>query len=313
LQHIPPAFSTLHPAIYSTIKNEGIYLNILKTYAKGCLGLAIQPETIHWVKRQSLQIKAWGCHRLPAGIFADGKVKHWNALQTELALMVAQHQLQQLPTTIALPTTLVRMQKLILAQDLSEQAIETEIYLHMQRELPGMTDTLYADFAIFPSALPTMQEIYFTVTRQEYITRYKTCVNAAGLQLKIIDIDSYALQRAVLQHLPQSVPSSTIICADINFMTLTLSDERTIITYQSRPWREGLAWLQLSLQTLRANIQHIVVCAHPEQAQLIQAEISQFSPIQYINPQTIFPSHEQKSAMSYLTAYGLTLREVPAW
>ena len=101
--------------------------------------------------RQRHHIKYLVSHPLPLGIFADGKIKQWELLQWQLIELGEKYLWHGTAAGLALPASLARIQHIQLPAGLSDSEIETEVYLHIQRDLPGITDTLCADFTVSPA------------------------------------------------------------------------------------------------------------------------------------------------------------------
>lgn len=171
----------------------------LSFYRKAQIGLDIQPDAIRFAqlskRRQRYRIHQLASHVLPPGIFVDGKIKQWDTLQWQLMALGEKYHWQGVAAGIALPINLVRMQQIQLPAGLSDSEMETQVYLHIQRDLP-MTDTLCADFTAVASQIDNRVDVHFTAARQEYVSQYTACVAASGLQVKLMDVDVYAKQRA---------------------------------------------------------------------------------------------------------------------
>lgn len=166
------------------------------------IGLDIQADKIRFVeikkpaKKSSYQIIHLGEYVVTETIFSEGKIKHWEELKIILQKLATQYQWRGVKAALAMPAHLVRSQSIQVPAGLTEGEIEIEVYLHLQRDLPGITDTLCADFMVAAQKNADFLEVYFTAARQEYVSQYVECVNAAGLFVKLVDIETDAVTRA---------------------------------------------------------------------------------------------------------------------
>lgn len=164
------------------------------------LGLDINPESIRFValtqRNKRYRILQFGSEQVAQNIFIDNKIKEWPLLQDQLTTMCEKYHWRGKAAALALPVNLVRRQQIQLPKGLSETELETQVYLHIQRDLPGMTDTLCADFTVIPSDQSHVVNVHFTAARQEYVAQYAECVNAAGVNVKLMDVDVDAIARA---------------------------------------------------------------------------------------------------------------------
>lgn len=171
--------------------------------SRSFIGLDIQATCMRMLQVKSSRY-GWVGERiaerkLPAEICVEGKIKHWDLLRAALIEWVNAERLTGMRAAIQVPAQLVHMQRIQLPRGLSATDILTEIRMKVKRDLPGMTDALSIDFNEVSLSATTdndYMEVIFTVCRQAYLLRYKECVEASGLHVKIIDVDAYALLRA---------------------------------------------------------------------------------------------------------------------
>lgn len=176
-------------------------LNLNPFSKPSLVGLDIQPHGMRLVQlkksRCGFLLERTATAALPGNVFGEGKIKCWDILHSALAEFVQAQGIHGLAAAIHLPANLVRMQRIQLPSGLLDEDIEAEIYEHIQRDLPGMHDALCIDFAVLSQNKAGYSNIFFAATRQGYLSQYMECVNRAGLKVKIIDVDIYALKRAV--------------------------------------------------------------------------------------------------------------------
>lgn len=287
-------------------------------------GLAIAPDGLHLVqlakRRQGFHLEKCLQQALPPGLMVDGKIADFASLQMLLREFAGQ---AGIPTSVAtcLPANLVRVQCLDLPSGLSEADCEAEIILHLQRELPGMTERLCLDFHSLFSSLPEENKIQFVAARYEYVSAYQACLAAAGWTVRVLEVDIFSIIRAVLFAYPALISNQKYAILRISSRQAVLAackgDE--VLGYQhweetsqglsSQSLREWLAWCGQAYQ--RHGIQELAVCGEKKCAEEAgEALVSKW------NCRLGFPDfHERLTGMNEadLIACGLAMREAPAW
>lgn len=163
------------------------------------MGMDIRPDAIHLMQlkksKRGLSISHLSTHPIAENFFYEGKIKHWQSFSLQLSSIVEAYSLEKRPVAIYLPLHLVRIDHLTLSSHLSEADIITEIHHWARKTLPGVSDALCVDFTVQQPIQSFDITVKFTIAREEYVTQYVNAVNAAGLEVKIVDIDLYALSR----------------------------------------------------------------------------------------------------------------------
>lgn len=163
------------------------------------VGLDIRPENLYLVQlkkhRRQWFIKEFVHSVLSPQTLIDGRITDWDEVVATLTPLVESRGLKGMPAAISLPQTNVHLQELSLPLGLDGSGIEAEIKLALQHDFPGLVDMFALDYFILPGS--NDMKVVYVVTRQEDVAQYVAAINATGLQLKIIDVDHYALERFV--------------------------------------------------------------------------------------------------------------------
>ncbi len=194
-----------------------------------CIGLEVQAHEIRFIQLKKLKrtyrLEQAIREQIPAGILLEGKISDWQRLSSMMAEWVRLLNWQGLQAAILLPSSLVRMQQIQVSAALKDQAIENEIEAQVRRDLPGMHEALSMDYTVL-SRDANGADIFFSVTRQDYLAKYIDCVNAAGLRVKIADIDIYALTRFM-----QAALSLSLQQGEIGAMTFVTKEMTRLIIF----------------------------------------------------------------------------------
>jgi Tfp pilus assembly PilM family ATPase len=253
---------------------------------------------------------------LPPDIFAEGKVKRWQALKHILSELVSAQEVAGMPAAICLPENLVRRQRVQLPLRSRTDDIQDLVNVHLQRDLPGMTDALCVDFVELRKAGQAYVEVGIAAARQEYLAQYEECVKDAGLAVNIVDVDIYAIQRAMCFGMQQV--NALLYCVDGSASLIGFNDE-DIMLYQQ--WdidstKEGLRTLYQQVQHYLSAQQHFKVHG------LVTGGLSEWID-EAADSWSVCPIHKMTTLFDrgvthvkpeeFVVAIGLAMREVPRW
>ena len=294
------------------------------------MGLDIQPDAIRLVKlkkiRHRYHVECIIVIDIPRDIFADGKIRQWSLLRDLLLEVIAANHLHGLPAAINLPSSLVRMQNIQLPYGLSDAEIMMEVDGYVRRDLPGMQEALCIDFSIKSHHDTGVMEVFFAATKEEYLLQYVDCVNATGLDVKVVDVDIHALHRAVSFDLRQSgdmIGAHAMLYITQVSASLIVFDAHEILYHQHWDFSSMPGMLKknvdLYLATNRITLHKLILGGTREGIARISEDAGQHwkMPVHFPNPftqmilteevDTTFLTH----APGLMIACGLAMREMP--
>lgn len=300
------------------------------------VGIDIQSDYVRLIQlvkiKQGFLIERFAAYSLPTGVFAEGKVKQWDVLSSLLSEWVHLWGLKNQPVALTLSAHLVRMQRMQVPVGLPPREIEAEIRAQLTRDFPGMTDALAIDYTE-SMRQAGYSDLLFVATRQEYLLQYVNCIKAAGLNVKIVDVDIYALKRAVSFDLSQSVSVNenvALLYTTHRSILLVMFNQYEILFYQQWEKKETHDFLvefknrlQIFYATIgNVRIHRLIVCAMaayltwlPQAlAELWEGEVCYpqlFRHFQYAP--TIDAQFLAQQASDFLIACGAAMREIPRW
>lgn len=218
------------------------------------IGLDIQVDGFRLIERSlNRGIKKLLYQPFPSSVYQDGRVVDWQVVRIMLAKWVVSLRLSAKKTVLALPANVVRMQKMQLPVGLNAVDIKAEIATQLHRDLPGLQEKLIIDF-ITPNAKTSTgyTDIFFAATKEALLMPYVECVRAAGLRVSAVDIDLYALKRAMCEAEPSvMILQVTSRCAQL----VVFQDEEIVFHEQSDMSASVISWLENVLLT----VQHLSV------------------------------------------------------
>ena len=339
-QHFPSiSYDPLRPLFIPIIIQAGVILFKKHPFrSRSLLGLDIQPDMARLVQlkggRQGHQIERIAMRPMPANIFTAGKIQEWDVLSAVLAEWFELLGIKQQPAAISLPMSVVRVQRLLLPASLQAADIKAAITTHLQLDMPGLNEPLSIDFSVLPHASSGYVDVLFAAVREGYLSSYVECMQMAGLSVKVVDVDLYALMRVV------NVTESTYAVLHVkNKVTeFIVFSQQEVIFHQQWETGELTRWteqLNDNLQRYVAmsdgkELQKIVVCgaeayvnAGEPSFRGLTAESSAVNCTNYkattldsaVKPRNDGASTTNNNVIEsdYLVAYSLAMRALPPW
>jgi type IV pilus assembly protein PilM len=196
-------------------------LRLFRFLSRQSVGLDIQPEGICLVQLEKkggrYSIKHHVAESLPVGLYHEGRVVDWARLSACLKRFVKAQCIDGASVAFALPVHLLKMQQVILPEGICDDEIKMEIEARLLRETSEQDSAWCVDFAL-TSRQQGYIEVLFAAMPQEELSRYISCLQSAGLQIKIIDVDIFAIKRAVTTLFSKEI---TDINAGLTFLNET--------------------------------------------------------------------------------------------
>lgn len=222
--------------------------------SKTIIGLDIQVDGFRLVERSlGRGIKKLLYQPFPSSIYQERRVIDWQTLRLMLTKWVVSLRLSAKKTALALPANVVRMQKMQLPVGLNAVDIKAEIAAQLHRDLPGLQEKLAIDF-ITPNTHESTgyTNIFFAATKEALLLPYLECVKAAGLIVSAVDIDLYALKRAMCK----AAASAMILQVNSRGAQLVVFQDEEIVFHEQYDVSFSLiSWLENVLMA----VQHLSV------------------------------------------------------
>jgi len=159
------------------------------------LGIDIQLNHISIVGTRQQKLDKFINYALEAPILGDGKIVNWEMLKQFLLTFISQEKLKKPMATVSLPIAQVHQKSLRLPAGLEQHTILLEVQKHIQHEMSWIKEPLAMDFYLDKSN-EAFWEAQIYVSRRSYIEQLSRVFTEAGVNLRRIDIDAYAINRA---------------------------------------------------------------------------------------------------------------------
>lgn len=191
------------------------------------VGLDIGANFIKLLKINStdspFKIENFAIEPTPAGAIVKGVIKDAAAIGTILKSMFQQQELTETHVALAIPRSAVIIKNIMIDSRLTPDEIESRAWIEANRHFPELVGNIYLDFMISdPTAQNTGQlELTLYACRKEQVDPYLDVLQAGSLTPQIVDINSFALERALTAATRNTPPSETIALLNIDFTLST--------------------------------------------------------------------------------------------
>lgn len=212
-------------------------LNLRQQSTAGMAGLDITPGAIKLVKINRLEnpflVENAAISTLAPGLVVKDEIKDSNAVATAIKDLVRKADLVAKDIALAIPRSLAFIKNITIDSRLTQNEIETRAWIEANRHFPDLVGDIYLDFAVLgPSLEDSSQlELMLVACRKEQIKPYFELLRQSGLNAKIVDIDSYALERALALISPPQNTSDAIALLNLgtHLSTLIVVDKGNLV------------------------------------------------------------------------------------
>jgi len=147
------------------------------------------------------RLERYASEPLPKGAILDGNIENIEQVSDTIRKLLKKSGSSSKNVAVAMPAAAVITKKIFLPATLSDQALEVQVESEASQYIPFSMDEVSLDFCVIgPAANQEDVEVMLAASRKEKIEDRVAVVQAAALQAKVMDIESYAA-RAAMQRL----------------------------------------------------------------------------------------------------------------
>lgn len=177
---------------------------------------------------------------LPPGTIVKNEIKEPDVVTQVLKATLYQADIKTKNIAIAIPRSSTIIKNINIDNRLSADEIETRAWIEANHHFPDLVGDSYLDFAIVgPSSQDENQlELMLVACRKDIIKPYIEIAKNTDLNLKIVDVNSFALERA-LSLISASEPNHETIGLlnfDIDLSTLIVIQNEKLIYAHDEPF-----------------------------------------------------------------------------
>lgn len=184
-------------------------LKLFKSKHRSVLGIDISSTSVKVIEisRTGDQycVEGYGRVILPENVMEGNVIKDVDAVATSIKNLLTSANLTCKQVACAVPESAAISKVIQINDGLSEQEIEELVITEADKYIPYPIDEINIDFNVLgPSAKNSaMVDVLIVASRTENVTNRIEAMNRAGLEAKIVDVESYAVERAAQMLIPE--------------------------------------------------------------------------------------------------------------
>jgi type IV pilus assembly protein PilM len=288
------------------------------------VGLALHQDRISMVKlSRSRQINS-----LEAFAIASFKKDGNEELLHIIKKLVNEMRAENVCVAMALAASNVINKRIRLPSCLTEAEREADIASNLNHYFPGVNESLNVDF-VSVDCHKEEDDLLLVAARREQVNAAVTMAEQAKLRVRVIDVDVYAIARAMT-----SIPAHELIVVldiDVNVAQLILITHGIVTSVHPIPMshdhdllvqqlKRGILLFSTSMPT--SKIKEIILTGKrsyfPKIKQLVQDELQMDVSLSHVFKRANLSTSLDSSSLylhepELLVAYGLALRSFPRW
>ncbi len=179
----------------------GGFLKFFRQSATSIIGLDIGTHSIKLVELggslASPKVIAWGLIKTPANAFAENAITNVDLLADAVRNLMVQAGASSQTAAVAISSSHAITKIIGMPADISELELEEQVNIEALHFVPYPIDEVNIDFEVIGRSASNEREndVLLVACRRTIVDEYIDLVEAADLQLKYVDIDTYALER----------------------------------------------------------------------------------------------------------------------
>lgn len=207
-------------------------LGLIKKKSNTLLGIDISSTTVKLLELSRsgnrYKVEAYAVEPLPPSAVVEKNIVELEGVGQALEKVLARSRTSLKQTAVAVAGSAVITKIIEMDAGLDDAEMEEQIKLEADQYIPYPLDEVAIDFEVQgPSARnPDRVEVLLAACRRENVDIREAALALAGLDVKIVEVEAYAMERAcelVIGQLDSGDQSPTIAVIDIGATMMTLS------------------------------------------------------------------------------------------
>jgi type IV pilus assembly protein PilM len=222
------------------------------------LGIDISTTAIKVLQLEALgkgyQVSAYATASLAKGVVTNGGIEKLASVVDALERCLTRCGVNVKQAAIAMPTQAVTSRVLVFPDDYAEQSIYEQIEADAHLHIPFPLEEVRFDFSkIGPNKNKGDVDVLLAAARREQVDGRINAVEAVGLNSKVVDIESYCIQRCIAQSarlMPKKGKGLILAHLDIGATTTTLTvvQDDAILFQREQPFGGHQLTLEIAKQ-----------------------------------------------------------------
>lgn len=168
-------------------------------------------------------LKKFGMAQVPPGAIVEGRIVDMEGVANTIRTLFKTHKIKEKNVAISTGGHSVVI-KTINTAKLPEKELQTNIYSEAEQYIPYDIDDVNIDYQIFGESefSPDQMNVLLVAVKKDVVAEYIELITMAGLNAKIIDVDTFALQN-IYETLPDSESSEVTMLLDVGASKTSLN------------------------------------------------------------------------------------------
>ena len=188
----------------NNVVNNGFYGGFLKLFgskSKAVIGIDVGTHSIKLVELAGSyaapRVIAWGVEPLPAGAFSENTITDAEAVAQALNSLIVKSGANANTVAVSISSSHAITKVLGMPRDISDVELEEQISIEALHFIPYPIDEVNIDFEVMGASANNDEEndVLLVACRRSIVDGYIDLIEDMNLELKYVDIDTYALER----------------------------------------------------------------------------------------------------------------------
>lgn len=217
-------------------------MSLFKRKSKPIVGIDISSTSVKLVELSSqsggYQVESFAICPLASGVVVEKNINNLDAVADAIRQLLSKSRCKAKEAAVAVAGSAVITKIIDMPSDLDEDALEEQITIEADQYIPFPLDEVAIDFEIQGQANEdsNLMQVLLAACRKENIELRTAVLEQAGLTPKIIDVEAYAIERALPLIIDEweSDEDQLVAIVDIGATVSTLSVLKNQQTIYSR-------------------------------------------------------------------------------
>ena len=199
-------------------------LKLLKPRHRSILGIDITSSAVKILEisrsGDKLSVEGYGREALPSNALDGNVIKDIDAVASCIRILCEREHLICKQAALAVPDSLVITKIVQINDGLNEEEMEELVVIEADKYIPYSIDEINLDFEVLGHSTKNsaMLDVLIVASRAENVNARVEAVVRAGLDARVVDVESYAVERAVqllANELPADGQEKIVVVIDI--------------------------------------------------------------------------------------------------
>ena len=176
-------------------------MKLFRSQSKAVVGIDVGTHSVKLVElagtHAAPRVTAWGVAPMPAGAFSENTIADPNVVTEALNGLIIKSGAKSESVAVSISSSHAITKILGMPKDIGDNELEEQISIEALHFIPYPIDEVNIDFEVMGASATNEQEndVLLVACRRSIVDSYIDLVEDINLQLKYVDIDTYALER----------------------------------------------------------------------------------------------------------------------